>query len=184
MAPTTAPTAATRWAALAALALVGLVLAAAPAAAQYPPEAVIAIGTPGAVIVIEGNDWGPGTQVTISYRDGTGQALTTAATTTADGTFAARVPIPADAEPGALALAVEGTGADGTPRQWTPSVQIVPGDALASASGASPTAPPEVTPAPALPTTGAMTTPAVLAAGGLLVLGLAALLAARARSRG
>lgn len=189
MAPTTVPAArrtprhaAARAATVAVLAWLALALAAAPAGAQYPPQPEIAVGTPGAVIFIEGSDWSPNTQVTITYRDQDGQARTAAVTTTVgpDGRFSARVPIPADAAPGELPLSVTGTGADGTAREWTPTARVVPDDATRSARPA----PPEATPAPALPATGTPTAPGLVASGVLLALGGAALLAARARSRG
>lgn len=189
MAPTTATArshrATTRGGVVAVLAFVVLALAAAPAAAQYPPDAEVAVGTPGATILIEGTDWSPDTQVTIMYRDQDGQTRTTAVTTTAgpDGRFVARVPIPEDAEPGALPLAVTGTGSDGAPKEWTPMARVVPED-TAGAEVAQADPPEDVTAAPALPTTGTFPGPAVFAAVGLLVVGTGALLAARRRSRG
>lgn len=186
MTPETVPAArrtlrpvAARGAMVAVLAWLTLALAAGPAGAQYPPQPEIAVGTPGAVIFIEGSDWSPDTQVTVTYRDQDGQ--TAAATTTVgpDGRFTAPVTIPADAAPGELALSVTGTGADGAPREWSPTARVVPDDATRSATPA-----PEVTPAAALPTTGTPTGPGLVAAAVLLMLGAVALVAARARSRG
>lgn len=94
-----------------ALAMGSAGLLAGPALAQYPPDITINVVTPGANITIEGSDWGPGTEVTITRvnRDNDaagasdGGSTTTQATTiqTADdGTFEAPVTVPADAEPG------------------------------------------------------------------------------------
>lgn len=94
-----------------ALAMGSAGLLAGPALAQYPPDITINVVTPGANISIEGSDWGPGTEVTITRvnRDNDaagasdGGSTTTQATTVQaadDGTFEAPVTVPADAEPG------------------------------------------------------------------------------------
>lgn len=94
-----------------ALAMGSAGLLAGPALAQYPPDITINVVTPGANITIEGSDWGPRTEVTITRvnRDNdaagsSGGGATTAQSTTVqtadDGTFEAPVTVPEDAAPG------------------------------------------------------------------------------------
>lgn len=170
------------------LAAAGLLLAsllAGPAAAQvYPPAPEITVGTPGAVITITGTDWGPGTDVVVTYPNANGAAVTTTATVAGDGTFEAQLQLPSDAALGETDLQVQGTGSDGEPRAQQPRI-LVQADTDGSApstvdvSGETPADP---TPSDRLSATGAnlgigLAGLALLAAGGT------ALLAARRRRR-
>lgn len=94
-----------------ALAMGSAGLLAGPALAQYPPDITINVVTPGASISIEGSDWGPRTEVTITRvnrdtdaagasDDGSTTTQSTTVQTADDGTFEAPVTVPADAEPG------------------------------------------------------------------------------------
>lgn len=139
---TAAPAPIIRFASLIALTMLAVVLAAAPAAAQvdeaYPPEPEITITTPGATIIIEGRSWRAGTQVTIVFNNPSGQTFSATAVADENGTIQTDVPVPDDTEPGTLAVAFKGTGADGSPREEQGTVQVVSPDADApSADGSS-----------------------------------------------
>lgn len=187
--PTHRPPVTARLAALTAVLLLAAVVSAAPAAAQqaYPPEPEVAVTTPGATIVIRGTDWGPDTEVEIDYG---APAAAVSATVGPDGQFAVEVPVPADAQPGAMALRVTGTGSDGEARRWEPTAVVLAEDAPAAAGTtggaerqvASTSAPADVTPAAALPTTGSPVTPPLLVSALLLAVGAGLVHAARVRT--
>ena len=108
-----------------AMALGSAGLLAGPALAQYPPDITINVVTPGASIEIEGSDWGPRTEVTITpvdrESDAAGDGSTAAQPTTVevaeDGTFEAPVTVPEDAEPGTqVEYVISGVDAQGNER--------------------------------------------------------------------
>lgn len=114
-----------------AMALGSAGLLAGPALAQYPPDITINVVTPGASIEIDGSDWGPRTEVTITKVDREGNAASddggstttqsAAQTTTVevdeDGTFEAPVTVPEDAEPGTqVEYVISGVDAQGNER--------------------------------------------------------------------
>ncbi len=114
-----------------AMALGSAGLLAGTALAQYPPDITINVVTPGANIEIEGSDWGPRTEVTITKVDREGNAASDAGgstttqsaaqTTTVevaeDGTFEAPVTVPEDAEPGSeVEYVISGVDAQGNER--------------------------------------------------------------------
>lgn len=173
------------------LAVAVLALVAFPALAQdYPPEPEVAVGTPNAVVTIRGSDWGAGTEVVVEYRNTAGQTTAATAVVEEDGTFAADLPLPPDAEPGVTEVAVRGTGADGQPREWQPRILVQADDAEAGDAGAvdgvaagDAAQPDEVEAATALPRTGAGSLLLLAAVAGLIGTGTAALWVARRRNR-
>jgi hypothetical protein len=87
--------------------------------AVYPPQSeraanpTVIVTTPGAIVRIEGRNWGPDSRVQIIQRDAPNASSTAAAsdervlssvTTSSDGTWEADVTVPADVEPGTLNL--------------------------------------------------------------------------------
>lgn len=184
------------WQLLAAVALAAMLLglsAGAAAAQDYPP-ADITVGTPNATITISGTDWGEGTTVAVVYNDDSGATATAAGLVESDGTFAAQLALPDDAELGHAAATVSGTGEDGQPRVESQRVfvqEALPGAAgdaqevaLGSPSGGSTagsSAPGAVVPAGNLPTTGGANLGITAVALALLAAGGAALTVARRR---
>jgi hypothetical protein len=167
-------------------ALVGLLLFGAPAmATPYPPiaaEPTVAVSatvvTAGGTIVVTGGGWQPGSQVTISLigAGGASVALGTV-TVAADGTFSARVTIPARLAPGRYTLRVAGVGADGQPRTEDVTITVA---ATAAAPAPGLPAPEAPTPAPGrLATTGGQLTTGGALAALFLVVGGGALFASR-----
>ncbi|MEX2621255.1 MAG: hypothetical protein WD250_13660 [Egibacteraceae bacterium] len=176
------------------LAAMLLGLSAGTAVAQDYPPSTITVGTPNATITISGIGWGAGTTVTIVYEDTSGATATAAGLVESDGTFAAQLAIPEDAELGHAAATVTGTGADGQPREESERVFVqeeLPGAAgdtqevaLGSPSGGSTAgspAPGAVVPAGDLPTTGGVNLGITAVALALLAAGGAALTVARRR---
>lgn len=194
------------------LAAMLLGLSAGAAVAQDYPPADITVGTPNATITISGIGWGTGTTVSIVYNDGgPGSSATATAVVEPDGTFAAQLALPQDAELGQAEATVRGTGEDGQPREESQRVFVqdelpdasgdaTAGDAsgsddarevaLGSPSGASTggatgggSGPDAVVPAGNLPTTGGMNLGVTTVAFALLAAGGAALTVARRRQR-
>jgi hypothetical protein len=127
-----------------AAAILGVLLMAVPAYAQYPPataEATVAVSrtvvAAGGTITVTGEGFQPGSQVTVSLV-GVVQVLGTT-TARADGTFSVDVTIPRNVRPGRYILRVSGTGADGQPRTVDTSITVAAAAAapgLARAAGA------------------------------------------------
>lgn len=100
-------------AALVAAALATLLLLAAPATAQYPPQsgevidADIIVENPEATIRIEGRGWSGETTVEITLTDANGEAQVLGqATTDADGNFTTAVTLPEGVDPGDVTYTV------------------------------------------------------------------------------
>lgn len=149
-----------------------LLLAAAPALAQYPPDVTTTVAVsdttvvPGETITVTGEGFAPGTRVTITLDDT--QVLAVAAVRD-DGRFSAQVTIPEDIAPGVHKITAAGVDAEGQPRGFDIFITVV--------------APAVAAPAPALVTTGLELTTGSALALALLTLGAAALYAARRRER-
>lgn len=103
-----------------ATALLGVLLLALPAAAQYPPveETTVTVATTvvtaGGTLTISGDGWLPGSTVSLTLLSDPVDLGTAAVDD--DGEFSTAVTIPADTPPGDHTIRVAGTGADGAPR--------------------------------------------------------------------
>lgn len=165
--------------AIAAMAL--LIVAAAPALAQYPPDApAVAISDttvfPGQAFTVTSEGWQPGSEVTFTFFSD--PVVLGTALVNANGAFTSQVTIPADATPGPHTLRTSGTSAAGVPANVDLAITVI---AVADAT----TPPPSgagVTPAPGLPRTGGEALTMLLSAAGLLAVGGAAVAVARRRS--
>jgi hypothetical protein len=160
-----------------AVSVAAIMLSALPMAAQdYPPDDVLPSATtsqttvrPGELINVDGEDWLPGSEVTIEFLST--PVLLGTANVDANGRFSTQVRIPADAVPGPHSLRMSGLGRDGLPR--TISIPMTVLGIAAVPPAAAPAAPGRVS-APAtagpgvLATTGGML--ALTAVTGLLLL--------------
>lgn len=145
-------------------------LLAVPSLAQtYPPQApTVETGTatvpPGGQVLLTGDNWQPGSTVTLSLHTQTialGQA-----TAGADGSFSKLVTLPSSVSPGGHTVEAAGINANGKPAVARTSLTVA--SAGTSVGGTS--------------LTGANISPALLLMFGLMLGGLVALIAARRRA--
>lgn len=162
------------------LALSAVLLMAVPVLAQeYPPaddEASVTVSqttvAPGEAITVVGDDFQPGSTVTIALVDSAGTAeVLGSALVAADGTFSAQVTIPADTPPGDYILRVRGFDVDGNERVLDTALAVT-GDQAAP-----------VTAGPSLARTGGLLTTGGALAALLLVVGGGAVFASRRLGR-
>ena len=162
-----------------ALALGSAGLLAGPALGQanpYPPRDIdITVVTPGAIIEVDGHDWGPGTTVTITRRNPSGSGTErTTATVAEDGSFSAPIEVPEDAGGTEIQYEVSGVDEQGNERQEVKALNVQLTRAQTGAdSDASELA------APATPAEDGDWTGLALAAGGAVALAGGAAVARR-----
>lgn len=144
-------------------------LFAVPSLAQtYPPQApTVETGTatvsPGGQVLLTGDNWQPGSTVTLTLFS---QAISLGqATAGANGSFSKLVTIPSSVSPGIHTVEARGTNADGNPAVARTSLTVA--SAGTSGGGTS--------------LTGANISPALLLMFGLMIGGFVALIAARRR---